>query len=175
MLKTKDFALIGLYTALLIGGQIALSAISGVEIVTLLFASFCFYFGVMRGAILGTAFSLMRCLVFGFFPAVLILYLIYYNIFAVVVGLIGKAMKGKINLKSTLIVLLTVFILTALFTILDNIITPLFYAFSREVTKAYMLASLTALIPQEICVLLTVGTLFPPLVKLLERIKSFKQ
>ena len=71
MLKTKDLALIGLYTALLIGGQIAFASISGVEIVTLLFASFCFYFGVVRGAILGTVFSLMRCLVFGFFPAVL--------------------------------------------------------------------------------------------------------
>ena len=68
----KDITLIGLFTAILIAGQFALFGISGVEIVTVLFASFAFYFGVIRGLIVATAFSVLRCLVFGFFPNVLI-------------------------------------------------------------------------------------------------------
>ncbi len=174
MLKTKDLALIGLYTALLIGGQVALSSISGVEIVTLLFASFCFYFGAIHGVLLGNIFSLLRCLVFGFFPNVLILYLIYYNLFAVVMGLIGKAMNREVNLKKTLLVIFITLCFTALFTLLDNVITPLYYAYNFESAKAYAMASLFALIPQEICTLITMGTLFIPLVKLFERIKPIK-
>ena len=90
-----------------------------------------------------------------------------------VIGVVGKLLGRKISVKSVLIVLFTTLILTALFTLLDNVITPLFYAYSKESAKAYWALSLTALIPQEICVLLTVGALFAPLVKLFERIKPF--
>ena len=68
MKATKDLTIIGLYTALLIGGQLAFFAISGIEIVTLLFTAFVFYFGIIRGMFLATCFSLLRCFVFGFFP-----------------------------------------------------------------------------------------------------------
>ena len=171
MKKTFDLAIIGVYSALLIGGQFALSAISGVEIVTLLFTAFCFYFGVWRGMALATVFSLLRMVVFGFFPNVLVLYLIYYNVFALVIGLIGKAMNRVINLKNVCIIVVSVLCLTALFTVIDNIITPLFYAYNSQMTKAYWTLSLTALIPQCVCAVVSVSLLFPPLVRIFEKIK----
>ncbi len=171
MKATKDLALIGVYTALLICSQFALTAISGVEIVTLLFTAFCFYFGVWRGVALATTFSLLRIIIFGFFPNVLILYLIYYNLFALVVGSLGKVMNKTINLKNVFIVVIVVLIMTILFTVIDNIVTPLFYAYTSEMTNAYWKLSLTAVIPQSICAVISVSLLFPPLVRIFEKIK----
>lgn len=165
MKTAKDLALIGIYTALLIGAQFALSAISGVEVVTVLFLSFCFCFGIVRGMIVANAFSLLRCFIFGFFPTVLILYLIYYNIFAVVFGLLGKWRKRRVGVLEVVLTVFTAIIMTAFFTALDDIITPLYYGFGFEAAKAYALASLVAMVPQIICVIITVAILFPVLVK----------
>ncbi len=170
MKTTKDLAIIGLYSALLIGGQLALSAISGVEIVTLLFTAFCFYFGIWRGIAVGVIFSLLRILVFGFFPTVLILYLIYNVVFAIVVGWMGVIMKKTLSVKNVFIIVSVVLILTIFFTVLDNIITPLFWAYTIDMTKAYWLASLTAVIPQSVCAVVSVSLLFSPLVRVLEKI-----
>lgn len=166
----KDLALIGVFTAILISGQFALFAVSGIEIVTVLFASFAFYFGIIRGLAVATAFSLLRCLVFGFFPNILILYLVYYNLFAVVIGLIGKKMNKEISVVKVIIVVAVCVVLTALFTGLDNIITPLFFGMTGETLTAYWTLSLTAVIPQIICCIITVRVLFPPLVKLYSKI-----
>ena len=40
--------------------------------------------------ITATCFSLLRCLLFGFYPNIIILYLIYYNLFALLFGTLGK-------------------------------------------------------------------------------------
>ncbi len=66
MRSAKEITILGLFVALLIGGQFVLSGISGIEIVTVLFTSFCFYFGIVRGLVVATAFSLLRCFIFGF-------------------------------------------------------------------------------------------------------------
>lgn len=166
----KDITLIGLFTAILIAGQFALFGISGVEIVTVLFASFAFYFGVIRGLIVATAFSVLRCLVFGFFPNVLILYLVYYNLFAVVIGLLGKKMNKSLSALKLIIVVLVLTILTIIFTLLDNVITPLYYGMTGETLKSYWLLSLTAVVPQTICAIITTTTLLPPLIKVYSKI-----
>lgn len=165
MRAAKEVALIGVFTALLIGGQFALGGISGVEIVTVLFLSFAYCFGVARSLIVANAFSLLRCCIFGFFPTAVILYLVYYNLFAVVFGLIGAKFKRQFNLKFHAALVLAACLMTALFTGLDDIITPLYYGYSPSAAKAYAVASLTAAIPQIICTLLTVALLFPVLFK----------
>ena len=96
--SAKEIAYTGITVALLIGGQLAFSAISGVEIVTAVFALYCLVFGALRGVVVASAFSLVRCLVFGFFPQVILLYLIYYNSFAIIIGIIGIVVKDKSNL-----------------------------------------------------------------------------
>ena len=170
-MKVRDIALIGVFTALLIGGQLALSAVSGVEVVTVLFLSFAYHFGVRRSLLVANAFSLLRCLIFGFFPTVIILYLVYYNLFAVIFGLVGRLLGGKMNVKIHVLLIILAVILTACFTLIDNVITPLFYGFSPETAQGYFIASLTTMIPQIICAFATTLLLLRPLILAYRRIK----
>ena len=165
MKTAKNIALIGMFVALLIGGQFVLSGISGVEIVTVLLLAFAYYFGIVKGLFVASTFSLLRCFIFGFFPNVIILYLIYYNLFVVVFGLLGLRFKKELNLKALIIVVITAVFMTVLFTALDDVITPLYYGFSLDAMKAYAVASLTAVLPQVICTLVTVPLIFPALNK----------
>lgn len=161
MKTAKEIALIGIYTALLIGGQFALSAISGVEIVTVLLLGFSYCFGIRRGLFVANAFSLLRCFIFGFFPTVIILYLVYYNLFVVVFGLLGLKFKRELSALKLVVLIAAAVIMTALFTALDDIITPLYYGFSFDAAKAYAAMSLTALVPQIICSAVTVTLILP--------------
>ena len=163
MQRTKNIAIISLFTALLIGGQLALSAVSGIEIVTVLFFTFAYVFGVKRSLFVANAFTILRCLIFGFFPNVTVLYLVYYNMFAVVVGLIGKRFKRAYSIKKHLLLVCLALFLTASFTLLDNVITPLIYAYTPQASTAYWYASIYTLIPQLICTVATVSLLFYPL------------
>ena len=166
MRAAKEIALVSVFTALLIGGQLALSGISGVEIVTVLLLSFSYYFGVRRGLFVANAFSLLRCFIFGFFVNVIILYLVYYNLFVIIFGLFGKRVKKKLNIKVHIVLVVSACIMTIAFTGLDDIITPLYYGFSLDAAKAYAIASLAAVVPQLICTLCTVALLLPILVRI---------
>ncbi len=171
MKTAKEISLMGVFIALLIGGQFALSAISGVEIVTALCVSFFFFFGVKRGVILATAFSLLRCFVFGFFVNVVILYLIYYNALAVVFGIMGKMLNKKANLKSIVVVTITAIAFTAWFTLLDNFISYIYLGLSKKAFEIYFKASLITMTSQIICVAVTVPLLFYPLIKIYKTVK----
>ena len=166
MRRTAELTLIGTFIAMLIGAQLALSFISGVEIVTVLFLAFAFRFGVRRGVIVATLFSLLRCFVFGFFAQVLILYLVYYNLFAITAGLIGARYRHEISGYALVTVTLFAVAATLCFTALDNLITPVFFGFSVAAAKAYAIASLPTVIPHVICSAITVIALFVPVIKI---------
>ena len=166
MLVAKKLALISVFTALLIGGQFVLYGISGVEVVTVLLLSFSYYFGIKAGLLTANAFSILRCFIFGFFVNVIILYLIYYNIFVIVFGLLGKKFKRSTDLFHHAILVIVAVLMTAFFTLLDNAIATFYYSFTWEVAKKYYLLSLTAVVPQVICTLVTVMLLFPLLIKI---------
>ncbi len=85
----KQIAYIAVMCALLIAGQYVFSFAVGVEIVTLLFVCFASVFGVRSGVICAVAFSLLRCLIYGFSPAAVILYLVYYPSLAAIFGGLG--------------------------------------------------------------------------------------
>lgn len=142
-----------------------LSAVSGIEVVTVLFLSFCFTFGVRKGMLTACVFSLLRCLLFGFYPTVVILYVVYYNLFAVVFGLLGDTFNHKLTTFRHAVLVVTAVVLTVIFTLIDNVLTPLFYSFTEAATKAYWLMSLTSMLPQIICVAVTVIFLLPSLLK----------
>ncbi len=169
MNSKKDLAYTGMFTAILIAGQFALSAISGVEIVTVLFLTFSYVFGIKNSLFVANAFSILRCFIFGFIPNVLLLYLVYYNIFALIIGAIGKAFKRRYSIKNHILLIVVAALLTVGFTALDNLITPLYYGFTIEATKAYAYYSLTAIIPQTACAILSVSLLFYPLYKVFIR------
>lgn len=166
MSAAKEISLISIFTALLIGGQLVLSGISGIEIVTVLLLSFSFYFGIKRGLLVATAFSILRCFLFGFFLNVIILYLIYYNLFVVVFGLLGRKFKKVINLKRHVILITVAVLMTVFFTLLDNAIATFYFGYTWEAAKRYYLLSLTAVIPQVICTFVTVLFLLPILIKM---------
>ena len=171
MKSVKEIATVAVFTALLIGGQLALSAVSGVEIVTVLLLSFSFYFGARLGMLGATAFSLLRCFVFGFFPSVLILYLIYYNLFALVFGFIGNRFGKEADMKKLIVITFIAVLMTVLFSLLDDVITPLFYGYTADAAKAYFFASFYAMIPQSVCAVVTTVLLFPPLLGIYKRVK----
>ena len=167
MNSAKKIILPGVFTALLIGGQLALSGISGIEVVTVLLLAFVYKYGVGQGLLVANSFSLLRCFIFGFMPNVIVLYLIYYNIFVLVFGFIGKLFRHEYSIKKHIIVLFLSIIMTALFTLTDNSLTPLIYGFTVNAAKAYFVASLYTVIPQIICTFVTVLIIFPVLIKVL--------
>ncbi len=167
MKSAKSIILSGVFTALLIGAQLALSGVSGIELVTVLLLAFSYKYGVKQGVLVATAFSLLRCFIFGFMPNVVVLYLVYYNLFALVFGTLGNLFKQEYTLKKHAVILGGAVVMTALFTVIDNIISPLMYAFTANATKAYWAASLYTMLPQVICTVVTVTLLFPVILKIL--------
>jgi thiamine transporter ThiT len=179
--SAKEIAILAMMTALLIGGQLMLSFVAGVEIVTVLLLCFAYSFGAKRGMVVATSFSLLRCFIFGFFVNYIILYLFYYNLFALCFGLLGKFLnkKGIDNsdklqksiLKLTLIVVLAAFF-TVFFTLLDDFITPVYYGYTEEAAKEYFISSLAVMLTQLLSTFFTVLPLFYPLVKVFKLIKE---
>jgi len=161
--SARECAYLAVFLALVIGAQAVLSAVPGVELVTVMFVAYAFTLGVRRGMLAATAFSLLRQIVFGFYPLVLVLYLVYYNLLCVVFGLLGRSIKTP--LKWIALVAVIACICTVCFTLLDNILTPLWYGYGKKSTLLYFRASLPFLIPQVVCTAITVPVLFFPLHK----------
>ena len=168
MNSAKKIILPGVFTALLIAGQLALSGISGIEVVTVILLTFVYKYGIGQGLLVANSFSLLRCFIFGFIPNVILLYLIYYNIFVLVFGFIGKVFRHEYSIKKHIMVVVVAVIMIALFTMTDNILTPLMYSFTEKATKAYFMTSLYTIVPQIICTFATVLILFPVLIKVLK-------
>ena len=116
-----------------------------------------------------TAFSLIRQLLFGFFPVVLILYLVYFNFLVALFGFLGKRIANKWRFLPLFVALACV--CTLLFTLSDNILTPLWYGYSKRATEYYFYASLPFMIPQTIGVCASVAFLFMPLTRVFSLIK----
>ena len=170
MEKTRFVVRVAMCVALLIGGQMALSGVSGIEIVTVMLLCFCFHYGVRHGIAVATTFSLLRCFFFGFQVNVIVLYLVYYNVFALFFGWLGKRITGRISLPKLCVIVASAMVFTVLFTMLDNVITPLIFAFHKNAAAVYFAQSLYALVPQTICTMVTVSILFVPLIKILQKI-----
>ncbi len=167
MKSAKSIALAGVFTALLIGGQFVLSGISGIEVVTVLLLTFSYKYGVRQGLLVANAFSLLRCLIFGFVPNVLVLYLVYYNLFVIVFGCMGNLFGREYGVKKHLAVVFVAVMMTAAFTLIDDVITPLMFGFTYDAARAYFFTSFYTMVPQLICTLVTTVLLFPTLFKLL--------
>ena len=170
MNKTKFVVRVAMCVALLIAGQLALSSVTGIEIVTVMLLCFCYCYGIRHGVAIATTFSLLRCFAFGFQVNVIALYLIYYNLFAIFFGWLGARFTGKNALLKTVVVVVSAVIFTVLFTLLDDVITPLIYGFSENAAKVYFYQSLTAMIPQTVCTAVTVTLLFHPLTRVIKKV-----
>ena len=166
----KECAFMAVFVALLISSQFVLSAIPGIELVTILLVSYSCVMGYKRAMLCATAFSLLRQFIFGALPTVLILYLVYFNLLALAFGLIGKDIK--INLKNLILTVIVACAFSALFTLLDDIITPLYNGYSFKATKIYFYASLPVMLSQVICTAISTTCLFIPLFKVFKGAKK---
>ena len=164
-------AVIAVFTALLLAAQYALWFVKGVELVTVLLLVFSYRFGVRCGVLSAVAFSLLRCLLFGFFPNVVLLYLLYYPLFAACFGVLGNALHHRTGVRVQMLLTVLAVLFTALFTLLDDALTPLLYGYTREAALAYFLASLPTMAVQTVCAAVTVLLLFRPLFFVLKRVK----
>ena len=166
----KDCALLAVFVSVVIVAQVCLSVLAGVEVVTVLFVAYSYASGWKKATFAATAFTLVRQIIFGFFPTVLILYLIYYNLLAVTFGVLGQKLpetKGRGWLITAIACVGTV-----CFTMLDNVLTPLWYGYSARATQLYFTASLSVLIPQVVCTAVSVSCLFSPLFRIFKRFFS---
>ena len=168
--SAKECAYLAVFVALTIASQLVLSFVPGVEVVTVLFVSYAFTFGWKRGMAAATAFSLLRQVVFGIYPTVLVLYLLYYNALALTFGLLGR--KMRIDVKTLWKVALIACVCTVCFTMIDNVLTPLWYGYSEKATRLYFYASLPFMLPQVVCTAITVVVLFLPLKQAFALIKK---
>ena len=168
--SAKECAYLAVFVSLLIASQIALSFIPGVEIITVSFVAYSLAMGTRRSMLAATAFSLLRGFVFGFFPSVLLLYLIYFNLLALCFGLIGW--KWQVGVKTLPLLALIACLCTVCFTLIDCVLTPLWYAYSAEAANAYFLASLPFVLSQVICTAISVSLLLLPLNKAFSLVKK---
>ena len=129
----KDCAFLATFVAVVIAIQLGLSFVPGVELVTVLFVCYSFAMGVKRGMLAATVFALLRQLVFGFYPVVLILYVVYFNFLTLCFGFLGK----KESDKFVFLILITFIacLFTVAFSMLDNVLTPLWYGYSKKAMR----------------------------------------
>ncbi|MBQ9940711.1 MAG: hypothetical protein IJO74_04135 [Clostridia bacterium] len=166
MEKTRKIVRTAMFTAMLIGAQFILSSVSGIEIVTVLFVCFSYSYGIREGIAVAALFSLVRCLVFGFFINVFILYIIYYSLLSLFFGWLGHRLSRNNSFKEVMITVPCAVIFTLLFTLLDDILTPLIFGFTKNAATTYFFASLYTVIPQMVCTAVTVTVFFNPLTKI---------
>lgn len=76
-MKVKDIALIGILSATITAGKLALSFLPNVELVTLLFIVYTVVFGVRRSLIISIVFSTTEIFIYGFSTWLLVYYLIW--------------------------------------------------------------------------------------------------
>ena len=162
--SAKEYTFLAVFVGLTIAAQLLLSAVPGVEIVSVLFISYAFVFGARKAMMAATSFSLLRCFLFGFFPTVLALYLIYYNLLVIVFSALGKHPLKK-AWKQLLLLTVVGCVCTAAFTGIDNILTPLWLGYTAKAWKLYAWASLYFMFPQLLSTAVSVPLLFFPLRK----------
>ena len=165
----KDIAFAAVFVALVIGAQFAFSAIPGVEIVTLLFTAYSFTFGVKRGMLAATAFSIVRQFAFGFFPNVLILYLVYFNLLSICMGCLG--INGKPEKRLFAAVILSC-VCTVMFSLIDFLLTCVVGGYTPQAMQIYFTATLPVMGTQVLCAAVTVAILFIPLCKIFRLAKG---
>lgn len=170
MKTARNIAICGAFCALLIAIQYALNAVKGIELVTVFFFTFCFCFGGLYGCAVAVCYTLIRTFLFGFFPNVFLLYIIYYPIFALASGLVGKLLKKSSPKGQLLGSIVAVAFLVILFSAIDCLITPIVYTYTKGAWMAYVVQALPVCAIQCGCAIITTALLFFPLTRTFSRL-----
>lgn len=166
----KECAFLAVFVALVLAVQLVLSFVPGVELVTVLFVSYAFIFGKGRGMVAATAFSLLRQFVFGVYPTVLVLYVVYFNLLAFSFGALGSKIKNAP--KALWFIVVCACLGTICFTMADNVLNVLWYGYTGKTAKLYFMSSLPFMGIQTACTAVSVSVLFLPIIKGLQMAKK---
>lgn len=93
-IKPKEIALIGLLSATITGGKLALSFIPNVEIVTLLFILYANIFGIKRTLLVSFIFTTMEIFIYGMNTWLFAYYLVW-PLLVVLAWLLGRGAKNE--------------------------------------------------------------------------------
>ncbi|MBS4539038.1 hypothetical protein GOQ27_11235 [Clostridium sp. D2Q-11] len=93
-MRAKDIALIGLLSATLTAGKLALAFVPNVEIVTLLFIIYSIVFGIKRTLLVSIIFTTTEIMIYGFNTWLLVYYIIWPAL-VIISGIIGKKVKTE--------------------------------------------------------------------------------
>ena len=166
---TKRVVLIGVMTAVLTGGKMALSFLPNIEVVTLFTALFGYVFG-WAGVISILFFVLIEPLIWGF-GTWFFSYLIYWPLVAVVFWILGKFKVKNRFLLTGVALLLTLF-----FGVLSSLVDVGLFSgnFQNFFTRfsIYYLRGITFYVLQLACNLLIFLFVFPVLSPLLQKLQK---
>ena len=93
-MKVRDLTLIGILSATITGGKLALSFIPNVEIVTLLLIMYALVFGTKKGVLIAVIFTTTEIFIYGF-STWLLVYYILWPMLAVITGLLKNKLKSE--------------------------------------------------------------------------------
>lgn len=93
-MKIRDLTLIGILSASITGGKLALSFIPNVEIVTLLFIMYAIVFGTKKGIFIAIIFTTTEVFIYGF-STWLLMYYILWPMLVIVTGLLKDKIKSE--------------------------------------------------------------------------------
>ena len=217
-MSVRGLARCAVMSALLVAVQYCLGFVPGIELVTAVFSAYCFVCGTASGILTAVCFSLLRCLIYGFYPAVILLYLIYYPLLALAFSNLSKippkafkiallisallCLTGfvfgikisavyRLRIRILFLILFIIFsalfvltvikraelssnaasaaaVMTVLFTLLDDVISPLMLGFSAKSAEAYFYGGFLVMLPQTLCASISVFILFEPLKRAFE-------
>ena len=93
-MKVKDIVLVGILSASVTAGKLALSFIPNIEIVTLLFIVFTVSLGIKRSLLIAIIFATTEILIYSF-STWLLLYYFIWPLLVVVTGLLSKMIRSE--------------------------------------------------------------------------------
>lgn len=93
-MKIRDIALIGILSATITAGKLALSFIPNVEIVTLLFIIYTIVFGTKKTLFISVIFTSTEILIYGFSTWLLVYYFIW-PLLIIITGLLNKRVRSE--------------------------------------------------------------------------------
>ena len=162
-------SLVGIMAATLECAKLALASLPNVEAVTLLIAVYSYVFGYL-GVVASFIFVLIEPLIWGF-GTWFVAYLIYWPLLAVIFSILGRR-GGVGRVGSTAVAV----IMTALFGVLTSLIDIGIFSGSYESFWArfaiYYARGISFYITQIITNAIAFPLLFPPITKLLYKIKE---
>lgn len=93
-MKIRDLTLIGILSASITAGKLALSFIPNVEVVTLLFIMYAIVFGTKKGIFIAIIFTTTEVFIYGF-STWLLMYFILWPMLVVITGFLKDKVKSE--------------------------------------------------------------------------------